>query len=232
MRKIVASWYNFNVEKKDDVDSEKKIEIPQHEIKSEDAKRVKTVVEEILPVSLASRDFGVKETDNISRVEIKETKRTFLKFFLITFGVTMILLLLAGGVYVYLKGIGGQQERVPETTSTPPPSETPSATPISGSTSTPRPLSSYGISILNGSGKIGAATTAKNLLVKAGFKVASTGNAENFNFETTLIQAKANVNSDVVDKIKESLSASFKPQIGETLDTADKFDIIITVGSQ
>lgn len=220
------------MEKKDDLVGEKKLEIPQNEVKPDDTKRVKTVVEEIIPTGPASSNFGVKETDNVSRVEIKETKRTFLKFFLVTFGITILALILAGGIYVYLKGVGREEEVPVEATSMPLPSGEPSETPIPGPTPTARPLSSYSISILNGSGKIGAATTAKNLLLKAGFKVASTGNAENFSFESTLIQSKAGVGQDVVDIIKTSLSASFKPEIGETLDEADKFDIIITVGLQ
>jgi hypothetical protein len=93
-------------------------------------------------------------------------------------------------------------------------------------------LSDYKISVLNGSGKIGAATTAKNLLTKAGFKVASMGNAENFNFETTLIQTKSEVGADTIAKIKDSLSSSYSAQIGKALDEAGQFDVIIIVGLQ
>lgn len=212
---------------------ESEIEVPQIEAKP-DGKRVKTVVEEIVPQQPGGQGFGIKETNNIiPPAEIKEAKGAFLKYFLITFLVTIVILVLIGGIWVYLKGTGGQslevsQTPTPQATVTVSMTPVPSANPIAS----PVPIANYKISVLNGSGKIGAATTAKNLLTRAGFKVASTGNAENFNFDTTLIQVKSTVPDDVVAKLKTSLVGSFSPQIGKALDDADQFDVIITVGLQ
>lgn len=173
--------------------------------------------------------FVVKETNNITPSDFKQSKGVFVKFFLITFFATLLAMVLAGGVYVYLTGTKGIGTRtVASETTTPLPTDTPS------STSTPAPkvdFSTYKFSILNGNGGIGVASAAKAIVEKAGFKVTNLGNADNFNFTNTMIQTKSSVTEDAIDTLKTSLSAKYSVKIGDNLDPASAFDIVVTVGS-
>ncbi len=173
--------------------------------------------------------FIVKETNNITPSDFKQSKGVFLKFFLITFFATLLAMLLAGGIYVYLTGTKGIGTRsVANETSTPLPTSTPS------STSSPAPkvdFSTYKFSVLNGNGGIGVAGAAKAIVEKVGFKVSNLGNADNFAFTDTVIQTKTGVTGDAIDALKTALSAKYSVKIGTNLDSSNAYDIVVTVGS-
>lgn len=202
-------------------------------------KHFKAVTEEVLPEieesskTEAKKSFFVKETNNIiSDPKLKEDGGIFFKFFLVTFFATLLALLLVGGIYVYITGIKNLPSvNVPKQTPLAIPSQTaiPTATPVASPSAT---LSTYKVSVLNGNGGIGVATAAKNIIEKAGFKVSYIGNADNFNFTDTLVQAKASVPQNVVDIVNASLTGSYSIKAGNQLDPADAYDIIVTVGSK
>ncbi|HWA52273.1 MAG TPA: LytR C-terminal domain-containing protein [Patescibacteria group bacterium] len=202
------------------------------EAKIEEVKQMETpeetkIVEEV-PVDEVSKDeprFGVRETQNID-LNRKEERGAFVKIFFVTFFATLLAFLLAGGIYVYLTGIKGGSVS---------PTPTPTTEAITEPTPTPTPtadLSTFKISVLNGNGGIGVATAAKAVIEKAGFTVTDVGNADNFNFTDTLVQVKSTVPSDVVEKIKNALSANYSVAMGDPLDANSNFDIVITVGSK
>lgn len=87
------------------------------------------------------------------------------------------------------------------------------------------------IRILNGGGKAGAASEAKDFLESKGWEVASLGNAESFDFSKTIVRLK--------DKFKnlgallvEDLSSKYSVQtLVESLEATASADIEVIVGS-
>lgn len=199
------------------------VEVPKEDIKhqQEAAKLLETL--------------GVPETDNIAPSSQKSvTKRNTLLFLGIMFLVAFIVIALAGGVYVYLNGVKNLSSGQVETPApTYIPVATPVASPISSASATAKPdYSLFNVSILNGNGAIGAATAVRDLIQKGGFKAGYLGNADNFNFTDTLIQVKNTVSADVVAALKGLLAPTYSVKIGNQLDSQNRYDIIITVGSK
>lgn len=162
----------------------------------------------------------------------KEESKSDVKLFVIIAVITAVVVAaLAGGIYVYLTGTKNLN---PKVKSTPEPTAMVESTPEASLESSPSTmkLSEYKVQILNGSGKIGEAGRAKTLIEKAGFKVGNTGNAETFDFTDTIIQVKSSVSSDVLEKLKDSLSSTYSVKTGDKLDSDSDFDIIVTVGSK
>ncbi len=86
------------------------------------------------------------------------------------------------------------------------------------------------IKVLNGSGTVGKATTVKEILSGKGYSEILTGNADNFDFEKTVIQSKKE-KSQAAAAIKSDLKDyTASPKI-ETLDETETSDIIIIIGT-
>lgn len=89
----------------------------------------------------------------------------------------------------------------------------------------------YSISILNGSGKAGEATKLKDALEEKGFKVASSGNADRFDYLETIVKTKSQVEKEFIlplDKILESLYTGIKH---EELKNREEADIVVIIGN-
>lgn len=211
-------------------------------------KNFKAVTEEILPTPSTGEEPSVaqpqaatvpelgpavKETNNIDLTSKPNDTGAFLKIFLVTFFATLLAFLLAGGVYVYLTGksVKSKQQAATVNTIAETPAPTSGLAVASPSAVPTTDYSSFKVSVLNGNGGIGVATAAKTIIEKAGFKVSSVGNADNFNFTNTIIQVKSSVPANVVAALKNALGASYSVKIGDQLDPADNFDIVVTVGS-
>lgn len=164
--------------------------------------------------------------------------RISIGFVFLTIIVAIFVAILAGGVYVYFNGVSSLKSVNPESPlqptlelveATPEPSEKPIAT----ASPTPEPkLTTYKVNVLNGSGKIGEAGKVKILVEKAGFKVASTGNAADFSFKKTVVQVKQTVGKLAVASLKDSLKDSYELEDGDALEAKNTYDIIITVGAE
>lgn len=164
----------------------------------------------------------------------KKVFRINLGFMLVVIIVAVIVALVSGALYVYFNGVKGFN---PEPQITPQPTVVTQPTPVAtlqpqATTEPEVDLSTLKVSILNGSGKPGEAGNAKKLLENAGFKITSTGNADNFSFKTTLIQAKSTVAANIVGKVKTALSDSYEVEVGDPLNSKSSFDIIVTVGAE
>ena len=110
------------------------------------------------------------------------------------------------------------------------PSPTPKPTP----TPSPEPkidLTNLKIKILNGSGKKGEATRAKNSLQDLEFSSISTGNADNFNYKDTKINYKPDY-KEVFRDLKKALTPNYNVVLGEELKDDDKYDLYIILGSK
>lgn len=123
---------------------------------------------------------------------------------------------------------------------TPTPSPKASPTPAKGSP-TPKisviPTGTSGldranlkVAVLNGSGEAGAATKASDALKKLGYDVVSSGNADNFDYETTTIQVKSTKKS-YLDMLKTDLSDSYTVGTA-TADYTGDSDAVVIVGKK
>ena len=93
-------------------------------------------------------------------------------------------------------------------------------------------IATYKVSVRNGSGVAGAAAKAKTTLTTAGFTVDNTGNADTSDHTDTVIQAKSTVDQAAIQKLTQTLAASYtvSSTIG-TLDASSSEDIIVTIGT-
>ncbi|KKS77323.1 MAG: Transcriptional regulator [Candidatus Woesebacteria bacterium GW2011_GWB1_43_14] len=198
--------------------------------------RVRRVIEEvaspqtIAPAELVSSPSGVSmEDEHEPVVEPRKKGMNFKLVFMITILTALVVGFILGGVYVYFTGVRLASE----------PEKTPSPTPESTVVPTPTPeakeevdLTKYEVSILNGSGKIGEAGKAQDLLEAVDLVIKYTGNAASFNFEKTKIEAKKGVPTSVTDLAVSALKDTYDvdSKIG-TLASTKEYDIVVTVGS-
>ena len=119
-----------------------------------------------------------------------------------------------------------------KTTPTPTPKTSVTPTVTSGSSvdsATGLDRANLTIAIQNGGGVPGAATKASNFLKSLGYSIASSGNADNFDYGETVIQVKSTKKA-YLDLLKKDLSSEYT--IGEaTFDLTDSTaDAVVIVG--
>lgn len=125
----------------------------------------------------------------------------------------------------------------PTATPTPTPVATISATPSAKVTPTSKvtpstTAKSLEVKVLNGSGTPGEAGKAASLLKAAGYTITSTGNADTFDYQQTVIQIKKSKNT-YASQLKKDLSASYSvdPTV-QTLAESSSSDAIVIVGTK
>lgn len=165
-----------------------------------------------------------------------------------------IVLILGGGIFLGKNIIGGSSETeiTPTLTPTPTefifPTETPTATPsvsISPTkTPTPSPKPSQNpvdkatgldrseltISVQNGSGAKGAASSMADVLRSFGYKIASIGNASNYDYLDVTISVKSEL-AEYLPILKKDLSSEFT--VGSTsadLSASSSADAVVIIG--
>lgn len=127
-------------------------------------------------------------------------------------------------------------------TSTTEPTSSESPTPSPTNTPTPKPTvnpvdkttgldrSKLSVTIQNGSGVVGAAGKASDILKNLGYDVISTGNADNYDYSNVVIQVKSS-DSDFLDLLKKDLGGSYT--IGTTsanLSSSFSSDALVIIG--
>lgn len=123
------------------------------------------------------------------------------------------------------------------TTPTPKTSPTPAkGTPTPTSTSTTDKASGLDradltVAIQNGSGVAGAATKMSDALKKLGYDVVSSGNADNFEYENTVIQVKSTKKA-FADLLKKDLSGDYTIGSATSNYTGTDADAVIIVGKE
>lgn len=142
--------------------------------------------------------------------------------------IVAILLILAGGGFYYY-----QSTQKPAETAKEEEKSDESVTPTEEPTPADVKNDAYTIELLNGSGIAGEAGRAQELLEGEEFKIDSTGNAENYDFEDTVIQAGSDVEEAWVDALRDTLGKNYTVKSGVTkLDSADsESDVVVIVGS-
>lgn len=90
--------------------------------------------------------------------------------------------------------------------------------------------STLSITVLNGSGKEGTAGKAANIIKDFGYNVASTGNADNFNYEGATIKVKKEKNN-FLNLLKQDLSKDYTIKSATSdLDSSSPTNALIIIG--
>lgn len=159
--------------------------------------------------------------------EVKEENSNRMIKWLIVF-IVSILILGAVAYFSYQFGLSQgskiaqkkvEQQKASAPTRAPTPTEEASAN-----------LSAYSISILNGSGRAGEASTLQKSLDGKGFNVEKIGNAETPVLKT-VISAKKAVSAAFIDKLKKELSATYTLDDVQVLANSSDVDVVIVIGS-
>lgn len=144
----------------------------------------------------------------------------------------------SGGVYVYLTGVSDMKVNNEETADS---EAQPEADPALRDTPSPTPVpveetevefSEYSVQVLNGSGQIGAAGAGSDLVEAKGFVVDDTGNADNYDYESTVVQVKESVSKAALEAVIKALEEDYEVEEGDKLEDDNEYDIIITVGTK
>lgn len=169
--------------------------------------------------------------------------------------IILLLLLFAAAIFGITRFMGVSAPEVKEEvepspteiifpTDTPAPIPQESPTPEASKTPTPKPTgdpvdkatgldrSELSVTVLNGSGKTGAAKAASDALKSLGYEIVSVGNADSENYENTTIQVKS-AQSKYLDLLKKDLSATYT--IGTTsadLAADASSDAVVIVGKE
>ena len=92
--------------------------------------------------------------------------------------------------------------------------------------------SDFSIRILNGVGISGAAGKLKKILRKEGFVVSQIGNAPQYDYKKTEIQAKKRVPGQFIEELKKTLESDYSPIEGKKLDDNQATDVVVIVGKK
>jgi hypothetical protein len=95
-------------------------------------------------------------------------------------------------------------------------------------------LVDYKITILNGNGVEGAAAKAKTLLENKGYKVVNLDNADNYDYEQTVLRHKKKVSGAFLDKLNKLLKTQYDTIVEkEFIDQSEtNSDVIIILGQK
>jgi hypothetical protein len=182
------------------------------------------VVEEpvkTLPQTDPLKDFKEKMVEEEAVAPENSHKKNFMWPILSIFIIIIILLI---GIFAYKQGVFNKKE-VNVVTLTPTPTVAVEPTKMVD-------LAKYEIEILNGSGVSGEASRQKTALEEEGFTVSSVGNADNSDYEDTVIKAKADVDKNFITKLKDTLNSSFAVGDTETLSDDSSVPIVVILGTK
>lgn len=148
----------------------------------------------------------------------------------------LIVLIVVGALaFAFLRGIGpfaNLKSSSPEASPTPESEVTVASPSPEASPGANIDKASAKVRVLNGSGRAGVASSAKDFIESKGYKVTVVGNAANFDFETTVIRLKGAFAS-FADALVADLSDKYSVSISDDeLDATNSADIEIIVGSK
>lgn len=188
--------------------------------------------------TVPSKKEDTTQDEQISQPEEKKpllNKKLFFIFFLVlAIGAVTI-----GGIVVSRKSLEKQTE-IPEVATivesiiTPTQSQeaTQSATTSASPSEEQVNLSDYSAQVLNGSGKVGEAGKAGDILEAEGFEGIKLGNADSYDFTDTQVSLKQGTPKFVFDAIESALKSDYAVKKVDALDEDSEFDVVIIVGSK
>lgn len=150
-------------------------------------------------------------------------------FFLISFGITFAILFglsqMKWGKGLAMPSLSLFSKPTPTPTNTPTPQPpTPTPTPAIVRTEVK-------VKILNGSGIAGKAGTVKDFMKEKGYAELLTGNADDFEYKTTVIQVKEDAEPGLENFVAKDLSERVEKPKFESLDADEAADVVIIVGT-
>ncbi|OGM31177.1 hypothetical protein A2803_01735 [Candidatus Woesebacteria bacterium RIFCSPHIGHO2_01_FULL_44_21] len=184
---------------------------------------------EIEKVSVSTKSpLNFLEEDKETEVGESPAKST--KVILAIF--VFILVLVTGGLFLYVRFKPGETEPSPEPTTTPEVTAEPEPSPEAETEAVEElDLKSFSVQILNGTGVAGTAQTVSDLLVAFGFETVETGNAANYDYKDVTVMLKDGASQALVESIQEALGEGYKVTGSEELVDADgEFDVVVIVG--
>lgn len=143
----------------------------------------------------------------------------------IIIGLVVIALLGAGGSLYYQsrEKKNADEKTAMEETATPTPEEEPTPTAVEVD------RAEYTVDILNGSGVVGRAGEVQTMLEDEDFSVGEVGNADNYDYEATEIQAGEDVTPAFLEELRDVLKEKY--DVSTTFDNVDgdKSDKIVVI---
>ncbi len=121
-----------------------------------------------------------------------------------------------------------EETTTPQETDTPTPK--PTQNPVDSATGLDR--STLTVEIQNGSGTVGVASKASDILKNLGYHVTAIGNADNFDYDNTTIMVR-DTKSDFLSLLQKDLSGSYT--VGSTsaaLSASSSADALVIVGKE
>jgi len=173
--------------------------------------------------------------------ELRQHSKRTRKKVIIGLVVAVLMLGIAGGVFFYTNIPSKKTEdtvksTIPKAAIKPSPDQeqinptaTSSATP-SATSSANIDLSSYTITVLNGSGKAGEAGRLEKVLEDNGFNVTETGNADSSDYEKTEVLFKERVPDEAKLPLDKLLKSIYSLDIEKNLEENAETDIVIIIG--
>lgn len=140
--------------------------------------------------------------------------------------IVVVAALLGAGGFLYYQS---SQQKL----ATPPADTMVSVTPTEEPTPTPEEVDreEYTIKVLNGSGIVGKAGEVETLLTDEGFVVDSTGNAESYDYEETVIQAGEDVSPAFLQALRDVLREEYDvDSTFEAIEGDSDADVVVIVG--
>jgi len=147
----------------------------------------------------------------------------------------IILIIIGALVFAFFRGIGPFSQfrnASQEAEASPTPQDLLSPSPEASPEVSEIDKSEPQIRVLNGSGIAGVATSFKDFIEGLGYKVASIGNADNYDFAQTEIRFKEDF-KDYESIIVSDLSSKYSVEVSsDDLESSDSADIEIIVGAK
>jgi len=170
-------------------------------------------------------------------------KASIFIYFLLLILITLVFLLIFFGANIkdsffnLIDRSSPPPEKEATTSQVPKPKEATPAAEGTGTTESAKPKETneevnkknFKIRILNGSGKAGTASEAKNFLTSRGYKVVSIGNADNFNYQKTVVRVKESRQS-ITNPLTKDLKERYAISVSSFLPENESYDVLIIIG--
>lgn len=139
--------------------------------------------------------------------------------------IAVVIIAVGVGAYLYYQSTQSSTSNTTDEISiTAEPSEEPTKEPVK--------KSEYKIEVLNGSGFAGQAGVAEEFLKDKEFDVISTGNADNYDYEKTVIQAKKEVKDTWINELKDTLGEKYTVESSVEVKEDGDADVTVIIGKQ
>lgn len=177
-------------------------------------------------LNINEKDIEVLEEQNIHVSKGKNRYPRIYKNTKLLVFLTFIFMVILGAIGINLLSNKHETQTTPEV-----------QVPVATNTPTPTPqeinIKDYSIQVQNGTGIAGSASSVEEILNTEGFIVLETTNADSFDYETTTINSKNDVPSEVIEIINGLLEKNgYTTTASSSLPDDSDYSIVVIVGLQ